>query len=419
SGLTWSRLESYILADTMETHRTEEDRGGDGSHMFVFTNAKAGMEKVDKERANRIIYDMSKGSSFFKQAEVMDKKLDTKVEKMKKKSKELDQQGEAQLLKQADLIVVDIEKRRVLDQICMVVDMDMFYAAVEIRDQPDLSDKPVAVGGMGMISTTNYVARKYGVRSAMPGFIGKKLCPELVFVKPDFDKYTKVAEQIRSIFRDYDPHMQSYSLDEAYLNVTQEVARRVAAATEPEGGGSVAVGGGWAAILPGAGGEQCSVHDGKVVGLEGLGQHMPPLRGDEDEEWREEWGDESGESGQGEHCHRFMEFKVAEALAQEIRCRIRDTTRLTASVGIAPNFMLAKVASDWNKPDGQMGIPGDLGCVRSFLRDLPTRKVGGVGKVTEKCLREALGVSTCGQLLERRAAILHLFTTHTARWLLE
>jgi len=103
----------------------------------------------------------------------------------------------------------------------------MFYAAVELRDNPSLIGKPVAVGGMGMISTSNYEARKFGVRSAMPGFIGVKLCPQLVFVKPDFKKYTKVALRVREIFSEYDPNFEAYSLDEAYLNITEYVSKRV------------------------------------------------------------------------------------------------------------------------------------------------------------------------------------------------
>ncbi|CAN0121043.1 unnamed protein product, partial [Hapterophycus canaliculatus] len=146
---------------------------------------------------------------------------------MKIKLGALDDARKIQLTRQADRIATDLEAQRELDSVCLVIDMDMFYAAVEIRDRPELKDKPVAVGGESMISTTNYHARLKGVRSAMPGFIGRKLCPELVFVKPDYKKYTVVAEQIRDIFREYDPRMRSYSLDEAYLNVTNVLARRL------------------------------------------------------------------------------------------------------------------------------------------------------------------------------------------------
>ena len=97
--------------------------------------------------------------------------------------------------------------------------MDMFFAAVEIRDKPHLKELPVAVGSEMMISTANYVARKYGVRSAMPGFIAKKLCPQLVFVDCNFDKYEVVGQQIRDIIAEYDPNFSSHSLDEVYFDL--------------------------------------------------------------------------------------------------------------------------------------------------------------------------------------------------------
>merc|ERR1719462_925453 len=99
----------------------------------------------------------------------------------------------------------------------------MFYAAVEMRDQPDLVDKPMAVGGMGMLSTSNYKARRFGVRAAMPGFIAKKLCPHLVIVPTNMAKYAAVAEQVREVFKEYDPDFCPMSLDEAYLDITKLV----------------------------------------------------------------------------------------------------------------------------------------------------------------------------------------------------
>ncbi|KAL6771591.1 POLK1 [Auxenochlorella protothecoides x Auxenochlorella symbiontica] len=110
--------------------------------------------------------------------------------------------------------------------------MDAFFAAVEERDRPDLKAKPFAVGGIGMISTANYVARRYGVRSAMPGFIALKLCPQLIFVKSNFDKYSKASAQTRAVFRDYDPEFEAGSMDEAYLDVTEYV--RLHGTTGPE-----------------------------------------------------------------------------------------------------------------------------------------------------------------------------------------
>jgi len=140
--------------------------------------------------------------------------------------------------KKASATLEAMGSKRDLSRTYCVVDMDMFYAAVEIRDRPELAHKPVAIGGLGMISTANYVARLYGVRSAMPGFIaaemvrnpqavGSKMPPdELVFIAPDFSKYTQVAMETREIFREYDPHFHSISLDEAYLDLSAYLAAR-------------------------------------------------------------------------------------------------------------------------------------------------------------------------------------------------
>jgi len=102
--------------------------------------------------------------------------------------------------------------------------MDAFYASVEERDEPTLKDVPFAVGGMSMISTANYHARKFGVRSAMPGFIAIKLCPQLRFVSSNFEKYTAAAEIVRAILREYDPDLRCIGLDEATLRITSYVA---------------------------------------------------------------------------------------------------------------------------------------------------------------------------------------------------
>ena len=99
--------------------------------------------------------------------------------------------------------------------------MDMYYAAVEIRDNPSLADKPIAIGSEQMISTANYIARKFGVRSAMPGFIGKKLCPELIFIPCNFQKYKDTSKIFKAILGEYDPEYESMGLDEANLDVTE------------------------------------------------------------------------------------------------------------------------------------------------------------------------------------------------------
>src|SRR3978361_250357 len=106
------------------------------------------------------------------------------------------------------------------------VDMDAFYASVEQRDNPDLRGKPVAVGGSrerGVVAAASYEARKFGVRSAMPSVTAKRQCPDLVFVKPRFEVYKAVSQQIREIFAEHTPIIEPLSLDEAYLDVTENL----------------------------------------------------------------------------------------------------------------------------------------------------------------------------------------------------
>ncbi len=193
------------------------------------------------------------------------------------------------------------------------LDMDCFYAAVEMREHPELAGQPIAVGGgsrRGVVTTCNYEARKFGVHSAMPGFQARERCPHLVFLPVRFDLYRAESAKIRQILLSYTPRVEPLSLDEAYLDVT---------------------------------------------GLD----------------------------------------RYAWDLAKEIRQRIFAETRLTGSAGIAPNKMLAKIASDWRKPNGQFAITPEQ--VDAFMRELPVRKIWGVGpKSAEKFERQ--GVRTCGDL---------------------
>jgi len=118
-------------------------------------------------------------------------------------------------------IIVYGKEGRELSRTWLHVDMDMFYAACEIRDRQDLVDKPVAVGDFSMIQTTNYVARKFGVRSAMPGFLGKKMCPGLVFIRSNKPKYARISEhEFMAHLKQYDPYLESCGLDEANLDIT-------------------------------------------------------------------------------------------------------------------------------------------------------------------------------------------------------
>jgi len=181
------------------------------------------------------------------------------------------------------------------------VDMDAFYASVEQMDNPKLRGKPLAVGGggkRGVISAASYEARQFGVKSAMSGNLAIKLCPELIFVRPNFERYTEISKRIRKIFFDYTDLVEPLSLDEAYLDVTQNKKRNPSASL----------------------------------------------------------------------------------IAKEIRQRIFEEVGLTASAGISVNKFVAKIASDYNKPNGQKTVNPEE--VIAFLEDLDIRKFYGIGKVT-------------------------------------
>lgn len=205
------------------------------------------------------------------------------------------------------------------------IDMDAFYAAVEMRDNPSLKNLPIAVGGhpneRGVIATANYKARKYGVRSAMPSWKAKQLCPDLLIIFPHFEKYKEESRAIHDILESYTDIIEPLSLDEAYLDVT----------------GSEAFGG-----------------SGTLI-------------------------------------------------AQEIKKRIWKERRLTASAGVAPNKFLAKVASDWNKPNGLFVLIPEM--VDSFVRELPIEKIFGIGHVMAKKMH-AMGIYTCQDLQELDLSIM-------------
>jgi DNA polymerase-4 len=213
------------------------------------------------------------------------------------------------------------------------VDMDAFYASVEQRDDPSLGGKPVAVGGQhrGVVMAASYEARKYGVRSAMPSVTAKRRCPELIFVKTRFDVYRAVSQQIRAIFHDYTDLVEPLSLDEAYLDVTEDRL--------------------------------------------GLG------------------------SGR--------------AIAEDIRRRIRDETRLTASAGVSYCKFIAKLASDHRKPDGLCVIPPERGA--DFVASLPVARFHGVGPVTARKM-ERLGIFTGADLREWSIPALQAHFGSSAEW---
>jgi DNA polymerase IV len=217
---------------------------------------------------------------------------------------------------------VSAELRKILH-----IDMDAFYASVEQRDDPSLRGKPVVVawrGSRSVVCAASYEARKFGVKSAMPAGRAERLCPDAIFVPPDFTRYRAASKQVREIFLRHTDLVEPLSLDEAYLDVT-----------------------------------------------------IPKT-----------------------------DFSSGTAIASAIREQIADETKLTASAGVAPNKFLAKIASDWRKPNGLFVIRPHQ--VEAFLAPLPVSKIPGVGKVMDAKL-QSLAIRTCADLrrhdahdLERR-----------------
>ncbi|KAG6027077.1 hypothetical protein E4U41_001060 [Claviceps citrina] len=304
-------------------------------HLLGPSLTKAGQETVNQGKVSEIIYNASKGSKFFNREEVKDQALTCKIKELLAKKSHLDTIDLTHDLRIADRIINEMESSRDLSQHIAHIDCDAFYAAVEQLERPELKHVAFAVGG-GVLTTCNYVARQFGCRSGMAGFVAKKLCPSLVLIPPNFHKYSSKAEEIRDILVYYDPQFETASIDEAYLNIT-------------------------------------------------------------------------------EYC-RKNSMEPAEAIEQ-MRREIHEKTGITVSAGIAPNTKLAKICSNMNKPNGQFVLPNDRTSIMRFMRELPTRKVNGIGRVLERELRE-LGVSNCGDIYEHRQYINSLFGKKTFEFLL-
>uniref|UniRef100_A0A452QWN4 DNA polymerase kappa n=1 Tax=Ursus americanus TaxID=9643 RepID=A0A452QWN4_URSAM len=353
---------------------------------------KAGMEGLDKEKINKIIMEATKGSRFYGNELKKEKQVNQRIENMMQQKAQITSQQLRKAQLQVDRFAMELEQSRDLSNTIVHIDMDAFYAAVEMRDNPELKDKPIAVGSMSMLSTSNYYARRFGVRAAMPGFIAKRLCPQLIIVPPNFDKYRAVSTEVKEILADYDPNFMAMSLDEAYLNITKHLQERQ---NWPEDKRKYFIKTG------------NSLENGKqfirMIKLKnknppGLHPQGIPLQVNSEEQSNPQMLQNSIVFGTS-----------AEEVVKEIRFRIEQKTTLTASAGIAPNTMLAKVCSDKNKPNGQYQILPNRQAVMDFIKNLPIRKVSGIGKVTEKMLK-ALGIITCTELYQQRALLSLLFS---------
>lgn len=189
-----------------------------------FDAYKAGLQTVDKAHVERIIQEASKGSAFYQKEQRRDDARRAKIEDLMKKVegyKSLSPQSMQKIRELVDAKERDLEETRDVRRRYIHVDMDMFYAAVEEKKNPTLRDVPFGVGTQQMLATTNYIARQYGVRSGMPGFIGKRLCPDLLIVPVDFASYRREAAIVQSIAARYDSQYQSVGLDELTMDVTK------------------------------------------------------------------------------------------------------------------------------------------------------------------------------------------------------
>lgn len=188
------------------------------------SSGKAGLA-LDQTEINRIIADASKGSKFYDNEKRKDKELTERINRIKKEKDESMRGVDIRKVEAAvDQLLVQLEAQRDLSQIIVHVDMDAFFASVELLYNPELAGKPFGVG-RGVLTTASYEARKYGVRSGMPGFIAKKLCPDLILVSNNFSRYSEMSAKVMDIFRRYDPNMCPAGSDEAYLNITEYSVR--------------------------------------------------------------------------------------------------------------------------------------------------------------------------------------------------
>ncbi|KAF2270885.1 DNA-directed polymeras-like protein kappa [Lojkania enalia] len=189
-------------------------------HLLGPSLTKAGQDAVDQQKVSEVIYNASKGSKFFNNEEAKDRNLTEKINKILARKRQLEKLDLTTDLRRADDYIAELELVRDLSQVVVHIDCDAFYAAVEELDRPELREVPMAVG-KGVLTTCNYHARKFGCRSGMAGFVAMKLCPQLICLPLNFEKYSAKAQEVRAVLAKYDPRFESASCDEAYLNLTQ------------------------------------------------------------------------------------------------------------------------------------------------------------------------------------------------------
>ncbi|KAJ9459562.1 DNA polymerase kappa [Diplonema papillatum] len=353
------------------------------AHLYVFTAEKGGMQGFDKALQQKVIAELSSGSAHLKHAMHLDVKVSRKIEHIKRAV--LDKKQQCPLpppgpLHPADCPLLQAAERdRDLTRWCACVDMDMFFAAVEIKDNPALRNVPMAVGGPSMISTANYVARRYGVRSAMPGFIAAELCRrqgvELVFVGHHTSRYHEEAEAVRAVVSRYGP-FSSYSSDEATIDLTERVhdehARRVDSFRRRRADAAGAAAGGGS---------------GSVQGVQPSAAPRGP--GDRAEEARSEEASRSEERGGG----RSKEAETSEEQAGTTR-RVRETAEpgLSAGPGQLPPGI--NVEERWARAAASAGGTAETLFAQSGHGS------GGANVVPEDCAQRQPAAASAGGTAE-------------------
>ncbi|CDW83427.1 dna polymerase iv kappa [Stylonychia lemnae] len=318
---------SQEVRQHMEIQKKEEEKHQQQNSTKKVMSLKESLRELkndiknNKERGpeniQQLIYQISKGSEYQKQEEKRNIQFEVKRR------------------------ITQYRKELNLERTWVHIDMDMFYAAIEIRDDPSLADKPVAVGEMNMIQTTNYVARKWGITSGLPGFIGKRLCQELIFVKPNMAKYKKEYENIKNLLMEFDPQLETPSPDEFLLDITNYLRKN-----------------------------QMEDDIGRIF------------------------------------------------VGDKIRKLIQEKTQLTASCGVACNKLLAKICSDFNKPNGQTFLQLQQAEIANFMDNLPIKKLQGIGKVTEMIMN-GLGIFTCKDIVTKGREIYINFTENVFDFLVK
>jgi DNA polymerase kappa len=311
-----------------------------------------------RARVARIVAEASAGSAFAAHAASRDAALSARAAAAAAAVARAPPAAAARAEAALASFAVKLEAARALRRVLAVVDMDAFFAAVEQRDNPALAGVPFAVGGLGMVSTASYAARAFGVRSAMPGFIAKKLCPALLFVPVDMPKYSAAAEAARAVLRQYDPRVAYHSLDEATLDLS--------ALCEREGV--------W--LEAGAAEAAAAAAASSAAAAPPADAAAPPA---------------------ADAPTPAQQARIGAIVARLRREVSAATGGLTCSAGVSSSSLVAKVASNVNKPDGQCLVFGARE-LAAFMAPRELRCINGIGRVTD-ALCAALGLRTCADVV--------------------